>query len=194
MPRHRPRGRAPLAAALAFLGACAPSEAATEPQDAAFEALQARGEAAMGVDQYTSTHRFDALADGGRIELQRDVDDPEGVAAIRTHLSGLAQAFASGDFATPGFVHAQDVPGTAVMAARSERIEYVYGDLPRGGELRLVTSDPDALAAIHEFMAFQQEEHHAGGSHQPSVDHGSTDRHSALRALHGGGHGRGNAP
>src|SRR5688572_17215815 len=54
--------------------------------DADFAALQERGLQAMGVDQYTSTHRFDALADGGRIELQRDMDDPAGVRQIREHL------------------------------------------------------------------------------------------------------------
>ena len=30
---------------------------------------------AMGVIQYTSTHKFDALPDGGRIELQNDKND-----------------------------------------------------------------------------------------------------------------------
>src|SRR5687768_12733016 len=55
------------------------------PADSGFAALQQRGKAAMGVDQYTSTHCFDALADGGRIELQRDSDDPAGVATIRAH-------------------------------------------------------------------------------------------------------------
>jgi hypothetical protein len=44
----------------------------------------------MGVDQYTSVHRFDALPDGGRIELQRAHDDSAGVAQIREHLRQVA--------------------------------------------------------------------------------------------------------
>src|SRR5688572_21274727 len=92
--------------------------AAPAAPDSAFAALQRRGHQAMGVDQYTSTHRFDALPDGGRIELQRDGDDPEGVATIRAHLRSIADAFARGDFATPRFVHGQTVPGTETMAAR----------------------------------------------------------------------------
>jgi hypothetical protein len=69
--------------------------------------VQARGADArgMGVDQATSVHRFDALADGGRIELRRGVDDPAGVAQVRAHLRGVAAAFARGDFGTPAFVH-----------------------------------------------------------------------------------------
>lgn len=133
--------------------------------DSAFAGVQERGSSArgMGVDQETSVHRFDALADGGRIELQRDVDDPAGVAQIREHLQGIATAFASGDFSTPAFVHMREVPGTAVMAARRESISYVYGELPRGGELRITTSDPEALRAVHEFIAFQRGDHRAGG-------------------------------
>lgn len=133
--------------------------------DSAFAALQARGHQAMGVDQYTSTHRFDALPDGGRIELQRDGDDAEGVATIRAHLRSIAEAFSRGEFDTPAFVHDQRVPGTEVMAARRAAIRYEYRDLPRGGEIRITTADAESLAAIHAFMAFQRGDHRAGGVH-----------------------------
>lgn len=128
-----------------------------------FEALQQRGQVAMGVDQYTSTHKFDDLADGGRIELQRDTNDARDVATIRAHLKEVMAAFEKGDFKIPGFVHAQEVPGTKVMAARKSSIRYVYSDLPQGGHIRLFTSDPIALRAIHEFMAFQRKDHRASG-------------------------------
>src|SRR5712692_2626707 len=49
-------------------------------QDSAFRALQDRGKTAMGVDQYTSLHRFDPLPDGGRIVLVRDSTDAAGIA------------------------------------------------------------------------------------------------------------------
>src|SRR4029079_5521816 len=68
-----------------------------EGQDSSFAALQKRGKVAMGVDQYTSTHKFDALPDGGRIELQRDSDDSVGVAAIRAHIREIARSFSRGD-------------------------------------------------------------------------------------------------
>ena len=129
--------------------------------DSAFAALQARGGRVMGVDQYTSTHRFEPLADGGRIELQRDGDDSAGVATIRAHLRGVAGAFARGDFSASAAVHARAVPGTRVMAARRARIGYTYRDLPRGGEVRILTRDPTAVRAVHEFLAFQRREHRA---------------------------------
>lgn len=118
----------------------------------------------MGVDQYTSTHHFDALPDGGRIELQRDIDDSAGVATIRAHIRDITRAFKAGDFSTPALVHMKDVPGTNTMSALRSVISYEAHDLPRGAELRIRTTDPAALRAIHEFMAFQRGEHHATGT------------------------------
>lgn len=119
---------------------------------------------AMGVDQSTSTHTFDALPDGGRIELLRDVNDSLGIAQIRAHLRLIQHAFQAGDFSTPQFVHMQTMPGTAVMAQKRDAITYTYHDLPRGGEVVIKTSDASALAAIHEFMGAQRMEHHAMGA------------------------------
>lgn len=130
-------------------------------QDTAFAALQSRGHEAMGVDQYTSAHRFESLPDGGRIELQRDTADRDGVATIRAHMRDIAGRFARGDFSIPGFVHAQDVPGTRVMAERKAQIAYEARDLPGGAEVRIRTTDSTALAAVHEFLAFQRGDHRA---------------------------------
>jgi hypothetical protein len=132
--------------------------------DSAFAALQGRGESAMGVDQYTSTHTFDALPDGGSIRLVRDGTDSAGVVQIRSHLRSIAESFTRGDFSTPAFVHARQVPGTDTMARLKDRIRYTVRDLPLGAELRLTTADPEALAAIREFMAFQRDDHRAGGA------------------------------
>lgn len=128
--------------------------------DTAFAAMQQRGATAMGVDQYASSHRFESLSDGGRIELQMDADDSAGTARIRAHLEEIAHAFAQGDFATPGFVHAQNVPGTRVMTAKRAAITYRFSPLPRGGEVRITTTDAEALAAVHAFLEFQRHEHH----------------------------------
>lgn len=165
--------------ALTVLAACtasprAPEEAARRsPADSAFAAVQARGAdpRAMGVDQYTSVHRFDALPDGGRIVLQREAPDSAGVAQVRGHLRQIATAFAAGDFRTPAFVHAREVPGTAVMAAARDVIAYGYHDLPLGGEVRITTRAPEAVRAVHAFLAFQRADHRAGGSADPHAGH-----------------------
>ena len=127
--------------------------------DSAFRALQARGKRVMGVDQYTAVHRFDALPDGGRIELQRDRDDSAGVAAIRAHMRTIARAFAAGDFSAPATVHLETVPGVPVMRARRATLRYETTDLPRGAALRISTGDPQSVAAVHQFLAYQRREH-----------------------------------
>ena len=145
-----------LAAALACDGA----ERDTS-SDSGFAGVQARGHEAMGVDQYTSDHRFEPLPDGGRIELQRDSADRAGVATIRAHMRDIADRFSRGDFTIPGFVHAQEVPGTRVMAERKAQITYEANDLPGGAEVRIRSTDSAAIAAVHEFLAFQRSDHRA---------------------------------
>lgn len=145
-----------------------PGASAATASESAFAALQARGAAAMGVDQYTSSHVFEDLPNGGRIVLRRAVTDSAGVAQIRIHMGHIAGAFAAGDFRLPGFVHDRAVPGTDVMAAKRASITYTADTLPGGGEVRLRTSDPEAVAAIHAFLAFQRSDHHAAG-HDPEV-------------------------
>jgi hypothetical protein len=159
---------------LALLCACSPGSGAASraearraaaEADGSFADVQRRGRAAMGVDQYTSTHLFQPLPDGGRIELQRDTADSADRLRILEHMGQIAAAFGAGDFAVPGFVHAREVPGTAVMAARRAKIRYVVESLPRGAAVRLTSGDSSAIEAIHEFLAFQRRDHRAGTHH-----------------------------
>jgi hypothetical protein len=133
--------------------------------DSGFLGVQARGRVAMGVDQYTSTHLFEPLPDGGRIELQRDVSDSAGRAVIMAHMDRIAAAFTAGNFTLPGFVHAREVPGARVMASEREKISYTVESLPRGAALWLRTTDTAAVEAIHAFLAFQRMDHRAGPYH-----------------------------
>jgi hypothetical protein len=161
--------RSPVIVALAC--ACSPApDAASRAEarraaaagDSSFAGVQSRGNVAMGVDQYTSTHVFRPLPDGGRIELQRDTVDSAGRAQILEHMDEIAAAFSAGDFTVPGFVHARKVPGTDVMAARRAEIRYVVESLPRGAAVRLTAGNSSAVEAIHEFLAFQRQDHGAG--------------------------------
>jgi hypothetical protein len=149
--------------------ACAHQSPSPTP-DARFAGVQARGAEVMGVDQYTSTHVFEDLADGGRIVLVReDTSDMEGTATIRAHLRAIADSFGHGIFTNPAAVHAMVVPGTETMARLRDRIGYTLSDRPGGGEVRLTTRDPEALAAIRDFLAFQRMDHRAAG--HEGMDH-----------------------
>lgn len=135
-----------------------------QEQDRSFAEMQERGRQVMGVDQYASAHVFEDLPDGGRIVLEEaDAADSTDVATIRAHMRDIAAAFRAGDFTKPFQVHAQQVPGTDTMAARRGAISYEPIDRPRGGEVRLRSRDPAAIRAIHAFLAFQRDAHHAPG-------------------------------
>ena len=132
-------------------------------RDSAFATLQQRGETAMGVNQYTSRHVFEPLADGGRIVLQRKQTDSAGAVTIRAHMREISTAFRNGDFALPGFVHGTgDVPGTAAMKRLKAAISYTPRDLPGGAEVVISSKNPEAVSAIHDFLAFQRLDHRAG--------------------------------
>ncbi len=130
--------------------------------DSAFHAMQTRGKEVMGVDQMTSMHRFTPLPDGGRITFVRDSNDSAGTVRIRAHLREMQRAFSAGDFSMPMLIHMKTVPGVSVMATHHNLITYTETDIPRGGELRIVTEDSASIAAVHEFLAFQRGEHRAG--------------------------------
>ena len=142
-----------------------------DEKDSVFAAVQERGAEVMGVDQYTSAHVFEPLPDGGRIVLQRQGPDSAGVAVIRAHMADIARRFTAGDFSLPGVVHAMEVPGTAVMAERRTVIRYVADTLPRGGQVRIWTTDSVALAAVHEFLAFQRMDHRAAAHESAAPPH-----------------------
>jgi hypothetical protein len=92
-----------------------------------------------------------------------DASDTADIARIRAHMRDIQAAFRAGDFSKPFEVHAQTVPGTPIMTQRRAAIRYDAVDRPRGGEVRITSSDPVAVAAIHEFLAFQRQQHHAAG-------------------------------
>jgi hypothetical protein len=43
-------------------------------------------------------------------------------------------------------------------------IEWKFEETPNGGRVRITTKDTEALAAIHEFLRFQIEDHRTGDS------------------------------
>jgi len=123
---------------LAFAACGRRGDSGARQADTAFASMQARGQMVMGVDQYASAHVFEDLADGGRIVLDADrASDTAGIAAIQHHMRDIAVAFRAGDFAQPFDVHAQVVPGTAIMMAWRTRITYEASDRLRGAGGRI---------------------------------------------------------
>lgn len=122
-----------------------------------------RGAHVMGFDQDKTVHHFRLHPDGGAIDIAvKDPDDTANRDAIRGHLPHIASMFGDGNFEAPMLIHATDVPGTKQMGALKDRLKFVYVETPKGGRLDVFTTDPVALAAVHEFMRFQIRDHGTG--------------------------------
>ena len=128
------------------------------------EVLQ-RGAQAMGFDQERTVHHFLLYEDGGAIEVSvKETSDHATLHAARQHLQEIAALFKAGDFGKPALTHAQQVPGTSGMTRLKDRVDYRYEETPAGGRVRIVTRDPEALAAVHAFLHFQIKDHRTGDS------------------------------
>jgi hypothetical protein len=125
--------------------------------------VEKNGDMAMGFPHDATTHHFRLLPDGGAIEVTvNDAKDTENLAMIRMHLKHITSMFSSGDFSIPMFVHSEVPPGTTEMKDRRADISYTFEELPTGGRVRILTKNPDALNAVHDFLAFQIQDHQTG--------------------------------
>jgi hypothetical protein len=131
---------------------------------------QDRAQHAMGFDQQRTVHHFLIEPQGGTIQVTgRDARDQESERQIRAHLRHIAQAFGSGDFSLPFFVHDTEPPGAAVMKARRAALAYTFESIRGGAKVVVRTSDAEALAAVHEFLRFQIREHKTGDPLGPAA-------------------------
>jgi hypothetical protein len=160
---------APLATALLALivqpagGAGWAAQQPPSAHDAHHAAVEARGTRVMGFDQQRTAHHFRLYDDGGAIDVA--VVDPANAAdrdAIRQHLPHIAVLFAQGRFDAPMLVHATAVPGTEDLARLRTEVTYSFVETPAGGRVDIATRHPDALAALHRFLAFQIADHRTG--------------------------------
>ena len=125
--------------------------------------LRAHGNVAMGFDQDKTTHHFTMSADGGAIEVSaNDAADTVSIQQVRSHLQEIAAAFAQGDFGKPLATHSELPPGVPAMQRLKAAISFRYADMPRGGTVRIATTNAEALAAVHEFLTYQVTEHQTG--------------------------------
>jgi hypothetical protein len=129
-----------------------------------------RHDEATGVGHADSVHHFELGPRGGAIRLEATSDaDTEGRDRIRTHLQMIAREFAQGRFDLPMLIHDQTPPGVDTMRRLKSAITYRYSSTPRGGRVEIGTDDPQARAAIHEFLRFQIDEHRTGDPREVPV-------------------------
>lgn len=161
--------------AVAFVSYAAQQEQKAKPPEKSGDgqdmgAMNRRGNEQMGFSQDKATHHFRLAPDGGAIEVQtNDAKDTETRDKIRMHLGHIAGMFAEGNFNAPMLIHDQTPPGVPVMKRLKAEIKYKFEEMERGGRVRITTNNPEALAAIYEFLRFQIKEHQTGDTLEVSA-------------------------
>jgi TusA-related sulfurtransferase len=59
-------------------------------------------------------------------------------------------------------MHGQVPPGVPTMQKMKDEIRYQFRKSPQGGKLRISSSKPAAVEAIHQFLKFQIQSHQTG--------------------------------
>jgi hypothetical protein len=127
------------------------------------EQMKAQARKAMAFDQDTTVHHFGLAPTGGSIAVEVKALSDEGTRAqIRAHLKEIAVAFQQGDFGKPLVTHGEQPPGVSVLQRLKAELTYSYEDTNRGGVVRIVTTNAEALSALHAFLKYQITEHGTG--------------------------------
>jgi hypothetical protein len=155
-----------LAAVVLAISFIAMPRAAGQDPHAGMAGMNQRGAMVMGFDQQKTTHHFYLYEDGGAIDISvNDAADTANRDAIRSHLPHIAMLFGQGNFDAPMLVHdSKNVPGTAEMTRLKDKISYKYVESTKGGRVDIVTTEPVALTAVHDFLRFQITDHKTGDS------------------------------
>ena len=123
-------------------------------------AMLERGNVAMGFNQSMIHHHFMATPAGGQIIIMSlNMSDIKTINEIRSHVKDIQYEFSQGNFTKPFYIHDQVVPGTDVMIAKKDLIQYSIKDVDGGSILILTTNDTKLLNAIQQFMNFQSSQH-----------------------------------
>ena len=125
--------------------------------------VDSRGDKVMGFSHEKTTHHFRLYDDGGSIEVEANsADDTASRDQIRSHLRHIATMFTAGNFEAPMLIHAKTPPGVPAMQKLKSEISFRFRQTPRGAAVDIVTTNPDALPAVHEFLRFQISDHRTG--------------------------------
>ena len=145
-------------------------------QDCHHAKVNERSDQVMGFDHTKTSHHFLLSPAGGSIEAA--VNDPADKAsrdAIRGHLEHIASMFSERNFDAPLLIHDRVPPGVPTMKRKKALIEWKFEETEAGGRVRITSKDAEALAAIHDFLRFQIENHQTG---DPTEISGGSNRKS----------------
>lgn len=131
-------------------------------------ALLSRATKVTGFDSERVTRHFYVLKNGGAVEITaKDTNDEATVKAIQAHLKKESDQLTKGNFEIVTGIYGR-TPETAPQLKKL-RDEITYATVPQenGGVLRMLTVNPTAKSAVHDYLRFQIDQWKSGDPTTP---------------------------
>lgn len=135
---------------LALVGQTAPPRPFVDP------ALLSRISRVAGFESERVNRHFYVLKNGGVTEVTvKDPADEATLKAIQTHLKKEAELYAKGNFENITAMYGKAPDSVVMMKKFRDEITYAMVPEENGAVIRMFTVNPQAKAAIHEYLKFQ---------------------------------------
>jgi hypothetical protein len=119
-------------------------------------ALLGRVNKASGFDCERVNRHFYVLKNGGAVEITvKDPNDDATIKAIQAYLKKESDLWTKGNFDTVAAVYGRPPEGTAQLKKLKDNVTFAVVPEENGGVIRLLTVNPTAKAAIHDYLRFQ---------------------------------------
>ena len=141
------------------------------PQPYVDPALLQRASRVTGIDSDRVQRHFYVLKNGGAIEITaKDANDEATIKAIRTWLKKESDFFTKGNYESAAAIYGKAPESTIQLKKLRDEVNFAMVQEDNGAVLRMLTVNPQAKAAIHEYLKFQIDQLGTGDPITPPQD------------------------
>jgi hypothetical protein len=154
---------------MAFLFLSVIGAAAQEPPKPYVDpALLSRAAKVSGFDSDRVTRHFYVLKNGGAVEITaKDPNDEATTKAIQAHLKKESEQLAKGNFEIVSGIYGRTPESAPQLKKLRDEITYAMVPQENGGVLRMLTVNPTAKTAVHDYLRFQIDQWKSGDPTTP---------------------------
>ena len=121
-----------------------------------------------GFDSERVVRHFYLLKNGGAIEVvAKDPKDETTVKAVQTYLKKESDSWTKGNFENVNAMYGKLPEGTPELKKLRDSVTFAAVPEESGGVLRLLTVNPQAKSAIHEYLKYQIDQFKSGDPTTP---------------------------
>jgi hypothetical protein len=119
-------------------------------------ALLSRATKVSGFDSDRVTRHFYVLKNGGAVEITaKDPNDEATIKAIQAHLKKESDQLTKGNFEIAANIYGRTPESAPQLKKLRDDVTYATVPQENGGVLRMLTVNPTAKSAIHDYLRFQ---------------------------------------